>query len=74
MCATKLAVDQGRFQAVDQGTPDIKQEFTRSQLFPLHDSKRFEPGDPETFDIVRRLVQQRGNASVPLETRLRAVC
>ena len=49
---------------------DIEQEFTSSQLFPLHDSKLFEPGDPETFDVVRRFIQQRGNASVPLEDRL----
>ena len=67
-----MAVDQGRFRLETRAWLDMEQEFScsaRNQLSLLYDSKRFEPEDTETFDIVSRLIRQQDNASVPPKDR-----
>ena len=57
------------------GEADIENEFTstENQFFVLHDSKGFEAGDTENFEVVSKFVRQRRNKSLPLKDRLHAV-
>jgi len=57
------------------GKADIEKEYTsaENQFFVLHDSKRFESGDTENFDSVRRFIEQRRDENLPLKDRLHAV-
>ena len=57
------------------GEADIDKEFTspQNQFFVLHDSKGFEPGNTETFDNVRRFIEQRRDERLHLKDRLHAV-
>jgi hypothetical protein len=59
----------------DPGKADIDREFTSvaNKLFVLHDSKGFEPGDEDNFDIVRRFVKERSDENLDLRNRLHAV-
>ena len=57
------------------GEADIENEFTsaENQSFVIHDSKGFEAGDTENFEVVSKFVRQRRNKSLPLKDRLHAV-
>ena len=56
------------------GEANIETEFTSSEneFLILHDSKGFEPGDTETYDVVSKFIKQRRNERL-LKDRLHAV-
>jgi hypothetical protein len=61
--------------AWEQGESDINRELTSDDNpnFVLHDCRGFEPGDTNTFEIVRRFIQERCGPNVPLQDQLHAV-
>ena len=71
---TKFGADKN-VEKWEVGGADIEQEHTsaENQFFVLHDSKGFESGDTETFDSMRRFIEQRRDEKLPLKDRLHAV-
>jgi hypothetical protein len=57
------------------GEANITTEFTSNEnaFLVLHDSKGFEPGDTETFDIVSNFIRERREESLSLKDQLHAV-
>ncbi|KAF8264392.1 hypothetical protein EI94DRAFT_1805870 [Lactarius quietus] len=54
-------------EAYKPGEPDIQQEYVspENQLFVLHDSKGFEPGDLSNFETVCEFLLQRSRQEMP---------
>lgn len=57
------------------GQAEINQEFTSNEnnLFVLHDSQGFEPGDTLNFEIVREFIEKRSDKHLELKDQLHAV-
>ena len=70
-----IVISNQEVSEYNPGKADIDREFTSdaNKLFVLHDSKGFEPGDEDNFDIVRRFVEERSDENLKLRDRLHAV-
>jgi hypothetical protein len=57
------------------GEANINAEYTSDEnpFIVLHDSKGFEPGDIETFDIVSNFIRERRKEGLALKDQLHAV-
>jgi hypothetical protein len=57
------------------GEANIERELTsaENQFFVIHDSKGFEAGDTENFEVVSNFVRQRRDKSLPLKDRLHII-
>jgi hypothetical protein len=57
------------------GEADIENGFAsaENQFVVIHDSKGFEAGDTENFEVVSNFVRQRRDKSLPLKDRLHII-